>query len=84
MTCPVDVASEMSALAGGEDRFHAERHGKLSEGRSGAGDEVAGSDFTSDGELTSHAASSPPAQPRNLGCDFPRTSKISKLPSTRS
>ena len=50
MICPVVVASEMSALAGGEDKFHAKRHGKLSEGRSGAGDDGPGSDFAGDGE----------------------------------
>jgi hypothetical protein len=42
MICPVQLASEMSALRAVRVGDHAE-HGKLLEGRGGAGDESAGS-----------------------------------------
>ena len=49
MICPVEIASEMSALRAVRMGDHAE-HGSLSEGRDGAGDESTGRDVASDGE----------------------------------
>src|SRR5579864_146649 len=49
MICPVEIASDMSALRAVRIRDHAE-HGSLSEGRDGAGDESTGRDVASDGE----------------------------------
>jgi hypothetical protein len=44
MICPVEIASDMSALRAVRMRDHAE-HGSLSEGRDGAGDESTGRDM---------------------------------------
>src|SRR5208282_2866262 len=49
MICPVEIASEMSALRAVRIGDHAE-HGNLSEGRDGAGDESTGRDVAGDGE----------------------------------
>ena len=49
MICPVDIASEMSALRAARVGDHGE-HGLLLEGRGGAGDEGTGSDFAGHGE----------------------------------
>src|SRR5271165_4783757 len=49
MICPVEIASDLSALRAARVRDHAE-HGGLLEGRDGAGDESAGSDLTGDGK----------------------------------
>src|SRR5919204_1851097 len=49
MICPVEIASEMSALRAARVGDHAE-HGRLSEGRDGAGDESTGRDVAGDGE----------------------------------
>src|SRR5208337_2483070 len=49
MICPVEIASEMSALRAVRIGDHAE-HGSLSEGRDGAGDESTGRDVAGDGE----------------------------------
>jgi hypothetical protein len=49
-------------LSGRRGWLHAGKHGELSEGRGGAGDENAGSDFASDGKEDQLVASS-----RNLG-----------------
>ena len=49
MMCPVEIASDLSALRAARVGDHAE-HGGLLEGRDGAGNESAGSDLTGDGE----------------------------------
>jgi hypothetical protein len=49
MICPVDLASDMSALRAARVGDH-RRHGLLLEGHHGAGDEGTGSDFAGDGE----------------------------------
>jgi len=49
MICPVEIASEVSALRATRVGDHA-GHGKLLEGRHGAGHEGAGSDFAGGGE----------------------------------
>ena len=49
MICPVEIAGDLSALRAATVGEHAE-HVLLHEGRSGAGDESAGSDFAGDGE----------------------------------
>src|ERR1700727_122061 len=49
MICPVEIASDMSALRAVRMGDHAE-HGSLSEGRDGAGDESTGRDVAGDGE----------------------------------
>src|SRR5207302_5063610 len=49
MICPVDIASDMSALRAVRVVDHA-KHGLLPEGRDGAGDESTGRDIASNGE----------------------------------
>src|ERR1700675_1953391 len=49
MICPVEIASEMSALRAVRVGDHA-KHGFLPEGRDGAGDESTGRDVAGDGE----------------------------------
>src|SRR5450755_4819095 len=49
MICPVEIASDLSALRAARVGDHAE-HGGLLEGRDGAGDESAGSHLTGHGE----------------------------------
>src|SRR5271170_666026 len=49
MICPVEIASDLSALRAARVGDHAE-HGGLLEGRDGAGDESTGSDLTGHGE----------------------------------
>src|SRR5437870_10996561 len=49
MICPVELASDVSALQAGMVGDHAE-HGFLHEGRDGAGDESTGSDFAGYGQ----------------------------------
>ena len=49
MICPVEIASEVSALQAAVVGDHG-RHGVLHAGRSGAGDEGTGSDFAGAGE----------------------------------
>src|SRR6266571_2318631 len=49
MICPLEIASDLSALRAARVADHG-KHGGLLEGRDGAGDESAGSDFTGDGE----------------------------------
>src|SRR2546427_13204238 len=49
MICPLEIASDLSALRAARVADHG-KHGWLLEGRDGAGDESAGSDFTGDGE----------------------------------
>src|SRR6201988_1652696 len=49
MICPVEIASDMSALRAVRMGDHAE-HGSLSEDRDGAGDESTGRDVAGDGE----------------------------------
>src|ERR1700722_9027051 len=49
MICPVEIASDMSALRAVRIGDHGE-HGSLSEGRDGAGDESTGRDVASNGE----------------------------------
>src|SRR5947208_5465809 len=49
MICPVDIASDMSALRAVRVGDHA-KHGLLPEGRDGAGNESTGRDIASDGE----------------------------------
>ena len=49
MICPVELASDLSALPAAGVRDHA-RHGKLLEERDGADHESAGSDFAGDSE----------------------------------
>src|SRR5271166_5907478 len=49
MICPVEIASEMSALRAVRVGDHA-KHGSLPEGRDGAGDESTGRDVAGDGE----------------------------------
>src|SRR5436309_8884977 len=49
MICPLEIASDLSALRAARVADHG-KHGWLLEGRDGVGDESAGSDFTGDGE----------------------------------
>src|SRR5271165_1940875 len=49
MICPVEIASDMSALRAARVGDHA-KHGFLSAGRDGAGDEGTGRDVAGDGE----------------------------------
>src|SRR5919198_5399668 len=49
MICPVEIARDMSAWRAVRIGDHAE-HGRLPEGRDGAGDESAGCDVAGDGE----------------------------------
>src|SRR5438270_10711419 len=49
MICPVEIAHDMSALRAARIGDHA-KHGSLSEGRDGAGNESTGCDVASDGE----------------------------------
>src|SRR6266567_3253998 len=49
MICPVEIASDMSALRAVRIGDHA-KHGFLPEGRDGAGNESTGRDIASDGE----------------------------------
>jgi hypothetical protein len=49
MICPVEIARDMSALRTLRIRDHA-KHGSLSKGRDGAGNEGTGRDVASDGE----------------------------------
>src|ERR1019366_5719718 len=49
MICPVEIASDLSALQAARVGDHG-RHGVLHAGRSGAGDEGTGSDFAGHGE----------------------------------
>src|SRR5208337_4467205 len=49
MICPVEIASDLSALRAARVGDHA-RHGFLLEGRGGAGDEATGSHIAGDGE----------------------------------
>src|SRR2546421_10838716 len=49
MICPLEIASDLSALRAARVADHG-KHGWLLEGRDGAGDESAGRDFTGDGE----------------------------------
>ena len=49
MICPLEIASDLSAWRAARVADHG-KHGGLLEGRDGAGDESAGSDFTGDGE----------------------------------
>src|SRR5438094_1437352 len=49
MICRLEIASDLSALRAARVADHG-KHGGLLEGRDGAGDESAGSDFTGDGE----------------------------------
>lgn len=53
MICLVEIASEMSAWQAARVGDHA-RHGKLLEGRDGAGHEGTGSDFEGGGEEEDH------------------------------
>src|SRR3977135_1618238 len=57
MICPVEIASEMSALRAARVGDHA-KHGFLPEGRDGAGDESTGRDVAGDGEEDYVVASS--------------------------
>ncbi len=49
MICPVEIASDLSALRAARVAEHGE-HGLLHKGRDGAGDEGTGSDFAGDSE----------------------------------
>src|SRR5438552_9446133 len=49
MICPVQIARDMSALRAVRIRDHA-KHGSLSEGRDGAGNESTGRDVAGDGK----------------------------------
>jgi hypothetical protein len=49
MICPVEIAHDLSAWRAARVGDHA-KHDLLPEGRSGAGDESAGSDFAGHGE----------------------------------
>src|SRR5947209_20622235 len=49
MICPVEIARDMSALRAVRIRDHA-KHGSLSEGRDGAGNESTGRDVAGDGK----------------------------------
>ena len=49
MTCPVEIASDLSAWRAASVGDHA-KHGLLLEGRGGAGNENTGSDLTGYGE----------------------------------
>src|SRR5713101_4507183 len=62
MICPVVLAHEMSALAGGENRGRW-RDGLILEGRGGAGHEGTGSDLAGDGQEDYLVA----GQPRSSG-----------------
>src|SRR5215469_2344273 len=53
MICPVELASDLSAWQAARVGDHA-RHGKLLEGRDGAGHEGTGSDFAGGGEEEDH------------------------------
>ena len=49
MICPLEIASDLSALQAARVADHG-KHGWLLEGRDGAGDESTGSSFASRGE----------------------------------